>query len=230
MRAFWLLLAFTLTLVAKDNFIFDYRNDPLTMERIERLEREIGEMKAAVISLREGQKKSAAAPSSVPAAEIKKLEASIAALKKEVNRLAAQKTPAQNGVKTQGGNEGVEALQTAIESVQDRLATLSSSTVAKGDLAPMTMQIDLLNEKLLSLELALRENYAHVQSGGLPFDRYLPVTKAHVEYFVMGLLIVLALLFLMLIVALGRGKRAEAKIAQLVKLYQSSNKKSDERK
>src|SRR5690606_33790685 len=92
-----------------------------------------------------------------------------------------------------------------IAQLENSLADLRASVAGKSELAPLAMQIDLLNEKILSLELALRENYAGIQDGPawLPFERQLGTTKAHVEYFVMGLLILLALLFLMLIVALG---------------------------
>lgn len=234
MRAFWLLLSLlTFSLGAKDNFIFDYRNDPMALERIERIEREIGEMKASVITLQKAQEKSVrTAPAATAApAQTKKLEESIAALKRDITRLeAAQKSLPSKGASATD-TARLDALSEALFALRSRMDETTGATVGKGDLAPLSMQIDLLNEKLLGLDLAMRENYAASQSSaGLPFDRYLPVTKAHVEYFVMGLLIVLAILFLMLIAALGRGKRAEEKIAQLVKLYQSSSKKIDDRK
>ena len=227
--------AFAVLIFAKDNYIFDYSSEALVSERFERLEREIAELKGDLIRLKSDR--DAPAKRDEDADRLKKLEADVARLAKEnAALLAAQKKIAGSIPK----NAGV--VQTIVErpsaDVDERLDKLEAAIAARlnvvetnGADEATALRVNTLADRVFALETSVKEALSRVDSGaGLPFDRYLDITKAHVEYFILGLLAFIVLMFLLLLIALGRASRAESKIAQLVKLYQSSSRKSEDRK
>ncbi|GHV58936.1 hypothetical protein FACS1894103_1340 [Campylobacterota bacterium] len=255
------LLAFailSLIVCAKDNFVFDYRADPDTENRVERIEREASELKTVVTKLQADQKalaqRTANAQKAADAARVAKLETAVSKLEKSVAALSqsvktAPKTAANTANTASAAAATTNAAAPAVSisnskallELSDRLDLIESelkNTVVPVPAAttdsvskPLTARVEVLAEKVFTLESNLKEGIALIENGaGLPFDSYLAVTKTHIEYFVLGLVIFVVLMFLMLLSALGRAGRAEDKITQLIKLYQSSSRKIDDKK
>ncbi|MDR2639620.1 MAG: hypothetical protein LBC09_07285 [Helicobacteraceae bacterium] len=243
MRALALVCALSVLVFAKDNYIFDYSSEALIGERIERLESEVAALKGELIALSANQIE--LAKSDKGFSGVKKLEEAIVKLTKENAALAAaQKKIAASIPKSAAGSvqtiverpsaetdERLDKLEEAIAALQKAPApTIAPSAGGKTDDAT-ALRINTLADRVFALETKLKETQARIDdSAGLPFDQYLTITKAHIEYFVLGLLAFIVLLFLLLLIALGRASRADSRIAQLVKLYQSSSRKSEDRK
>jgi hypothetical protein len=234
------LAAFVVLIAAKDNYIFDYSSEALIGERIERLEKEIAELKGDLIALRNAQEASAAR--NVAGDRVKKLENDVAKLIKENASLAAAQKKIANSIPKSGGvvqtiverpsadvDERLDKLEAAIAAAQVPTQQTVVETVKPDE--TLTLRVNTLADRVFALETKVKEALDRADKGaGLPFDQYLTITKAHVEYFILGFLAFIALMFLLLLIALGRASRADNKIAQLVKLYQSSSRKSDDRK
>jgi uncharacterized protein (UPF0335 family) len=231
--------AFSVLLFAKDNYIFDYSSEALINERIERLEKEIGELKGELIAFNADL--SALAKPSKDTIGIKKLEEAIARLTKESSALAAAQKKITASIPKSGGStqtivqrpsadtdDRLDKLEAAIADIQKTSAQPSGVNETADATA---LRVNTLADRVFALETNLKAAVARIDDGaGLPFDQYLTITKAHIEYFALGLLAFIALMFLLLLTALGRASRADGKIAQLVKLYQSSARKSEDRK
>jgi hypothetical protein len=234
---------------AKDNYIFDYAGDTYAQERLERLEREIAELKGELIALRRER------VSLEESARLKKLEEETAKLvKQNAAIVAAQKKitsakPVQNA-KTQSVQTIIERpsaeltdrldkLETTIENMQKKIEERSEITpftpanndARNGGGEELSARVKTIADRVFSLEGDVKELKSRVDSSaGLPFDEYINVTKAHIEYFILGLVGFVLLIFFLILIAIGRASRADSKIAQLVKLYQSSSRKSEDRK
>jgi hypothetical protein len=238
-----LLLTLGVLVFAKDNYIFDYASDALINERIDKIEKEIASLNGDLAALKKDQKdQTAIAKREGDAAKIKKLEGDVARLVKENASIVATHTKIINA-QTAGARTSVQIVERPSADLDDRLEKLEASlaalqkTPASGGAAAnandsvTARKVDTLADRVFALEASAKEVASRVDNGaGLPFDQYLTITKAHIEYFILGLVVFVALLFLLLLIALGRASRAESKIAQLVKLYQSSSRKSEDRK
>jgi hypothetical protein len=230
---------------AKDNYIFDYSSEALIGERIERLESEIAAIKGELIALSANQIE--LAKSDGGASKIRKLEEAIAKLTKDNAALAAaQKKTAAAIPKSAGSVQTIVERPSAeiderLAKLEETLAAIQKTPVAAQSVAQpkdgaktdeaTTLRVNTLADRVFALEANLKETQKRIDdSAGLPFDQYLTITKAHIEYFVLGLIAFIVLMFLLLLIALGRASRADGRIAQLVKLYQSSSRKSEDRK
>ena len=243
----------SLMVCAKDNFVFDYRADPDTENRLVKIEQEASALQTAVAALQADlaalAQRIANAPKGVDASRVTKLETAVSKLEKSLAALSqtvknAPKNAAASASTNSADNSAAPAVSIsnskALLELSDRLDMIESelkNTVAPAPAAahdttkPLTARVELLAEKVFTLESSIKEGLTQLEnSAGLPFDRYLAVTKTHIEYFVLGLVIFVILMFLMLLSALGRAGRAEDKITQLVKLYQSSSRKMDDKK
>lgn len=239
----------SLMVCAKDNFVFDYRADPDTENRLVKIEQEASALQTAVAALQADlaalAQRIASAPKGVDASRVTKLETAVSKLEKSVAALSQSvKNAPKTAAAAQTANSAAPAVSIsnskALLELSDRLDLIESelkNTVAPAPAAahdttkPLTARVELLAEKVFTLESSIKEGLTQLEnSAGLPFDRYLAVTKTHIEYFVLGLVIFVILMFLMLLSALGRAGRAEDKITQLVKLYQSSSRKMDDKK
>ncbi|MDR0747416.1 MAG: hypothetical protein LBE89_05925 [Helicobacteraceae bacterium] len=235
MKKVWAVLLLVLFLGAKDNYVFDFKGDELLQGRIEMLEREVTVLQAQLNSLKNDAEIAAKNSGGV----IKKLQADIAKLQKMPQPKAAVTAPPPSkqviavDMPIAEMNERLTKLEADIAVLQKSVATASQpqpAVAVKNDFATLA-QLNQLSDRTNRLEADIKEIGERLkEESGLPFDQYLEITKAHIEYFIMGLLAFIALIFLMLLAALGKASRADGKISQLIKLYQSSSKKIDDRK
>jgi peptidoglycan hydrolase CwlO-like protein len=236
LKQVWVALALVLFLGAKDNYVFDFKGDELLQDKIELLEREVAALQTQLNSL----KNDAEIAMKNSGSAIKRLQTDIAKL---------QKTPQPKTVTpAPPSSTQVIAVELPIAEMNERVTKLEADIVAlqksvtaasQPPQTPMTIKNDFatqaqfnqMSERSNKLEADVKEIKERLQEdSGLPFDQYLEITKAHIEYFILGLLTFIVLSFLMLLAALGKASRADSKISQLIKLYQSSSKKIDDRK
>lgn len=226
MRYTLLAILLIIPLFAKDNFIFDYRYDPMIVEKIDRLEREIAELKASNINLKQTQQELVNRYQTRPAqTDLRGVEREIAALKK-----AVQTRPQAKGTQVAAVGdqkliyEKIDNLEQAVEQLKNRDSTLEFTKINR--------QLGLLNERLSTQEnLAKRELTPLVEKeSDAPFSDFVVLTKSQVEYLILGVMIFIALIFLLAALALAKAKKAEEKVSQIVKLYQSSSRKIEDRK
>ncbi|GHV04752.1 hypothetical protein AGMMS50229_06720 [Campylobacterota bacterium] len=255
MRAFWLIISLALCMWAKDNYVFDYRLDPIVAERLDAIDREANDLRKEIASLKKDQElltkqlqaaKAAAKPAAAtpkttkPVASAAANKAGAGANSASVSAAATPKTAeAIKAVQTQTDEklgelgDRLAKLNTLFGSLTPRIEALEDKTrtIGANKSSSEAKQIEILSERVYALEnkvQALQDQMA--KSAGLPFDSYLDITKTHFEYFILGLLVFVVLLFLLLLITISKAINADNKISQLVKLYQSSSRKIDERK
>lgn len=214
------------SIFAKDNYIFDYKADPLLGAKIERLEREIGELKANDIEL-----KQALANQPKPSVDLNPLQRQIDQLKRELQAQKSQKPVASKAIKNDSSRAEIAAVEQNLELLNLRIDQLKSKDNSQ-EIAKLSKQIALLGERATAVEIANRQKQVQNSSheSDMPFSDYFVATKAQIEYGVLGFLIFIALSFLLTIIALGKASRAEAKVQSIVKLYQSGSRKIEEKK
>ncbi|MDR2905082.1 MAG: hypothetical protein LBU73_03910 [Helicobacteraceae bacterium] len=266
MRALFFGLLLALVAFGKDNFIFDYQANKAMNDRIERLEREIGQLKGQSANLQNERddlaRRNAAAgeKTNMLLAQIERLQGEIAAQNARIAGIARQKTtivmsapepsqktsskaktPPRNTIVQGIGDDvagrldnienDINGLKSAVRALADKIAHTPKNAGTDGE----TQEVDpMLEMKVADIESRLDSFVKLLKTGGvmsgMPFEEYFSFTKQHLEYFILGLLGFILLLFLMVVAALGRAGRAEGKITQLVKLYQSSSRKFEDRK
>jgi hypothetical protein len=240
---FSLLLAFAF---AKDNYVFDYRPDPELAARFEALDQEMYEIRDLIAALRSDQEllmlRLQSANDDKNDDKIKKLEAAVAKLTASVAKLAttavSKPSAEQSGTKIVSTkyddkiaeltarleqiNTAIAARVTALENKKVETVSATSSNDA---------QVETLTRRIVALENDIKSFAGRVKKDiVLPFDQYLEITKEHVEFFIIGLVAFVVLLFFMMLGAFGRAGRAESKIERLIKMYQSSSKNKDDRR
>lgn len=228
MRNILLIALFAISIFAKDNYIFDYKYDPMIAEKIERLEKEIGELKASNINLKKTQSDliNRYQNRPEPKVDLSGIERELAQLKRAVATTKAPKqTSAKPATLPASYIKDKIAIEEAIESLKKSVDLISNSS---HEFTKINRQISLLNERVSTQEIASKNQTKSEMD--MPFSDYISLDKTQLEYVILGLLIFIALIFLLTTIALNRAKKAEEKVAQIVKLYQSSSRKIEDKK
>lgn len=223
MRKLLFITLFATAIFAKDNYIFDHKFDPMLLERIERLEKEIAELKANNINLKKTQSDLINRYQNLP---------NISAIKAEVDAI-------KKGAKTQpkevvtkviqppaSYNQEMSEIRSAIENLKHASDQLSTSTK---DQTKINRQITLLNERISSLELSARKESV-TPDHSAPFSEFVTLGKKELEYLLIGSAIFLLLIFLLTSLSLRKATIAQKRVSQIVSLYQSSSRKIDDKK
>ncbi len=230
MRPLWLtLLLASLLLAGKDNFIFDLGTTSESRAQIAQLEQLQQQQQARLDHLTKQGNLHTAFQNEMrqEMAQLKRAQQQLLSRYEALSRADGAATPQ---APQKGGPEGMDELKAQIHTLKRQVDRLSSD---KGSdrYAELKQTLVLLDERLRSLEKPgltppkAQEPIAAPLKGGL-----VPLEPFYIDSFVFLTVGLMLMLFIMLMAALSRTKEAELKIAKLVEIYQSSTKKSEERK